>query len=131
MEIGICGVVLSSLSAGSKRSICACSGPQSAAPVDGADPAIPLAPAQTFIVTTHLDTDDSVCDGDCSFREAIKAAKRSASPVYLALANERAGRWLLANKREFPAQSYLREAAHWYAKWGAKAKLKTASRHSL
>src|SRR5512147_992156 len=47
----------------------------------------PASPAQaaTFTVTKTADTDDGVCDADCSLREAIRAANAAAGADTISL----------------------------------------------
>ena len=46
---------------------------------------IPEAQAATFTVSKTADTNDGVCDGDCSLREAIGAANSNAGADTISL----------------------------------------------
>ena len=45
----------------------------------------PFARATTFVVTKTADTNDGVCDADCSLREAINAANANPGPDVITL----------------------------------------------
>ncbi len=49
--------------------------------------AFSIAQAATFTVTKTADTNDGVCDGDCSLREAIAAAEANAGPDVIDFSN--------------------------------------------
>lgn len=51
-----------------------------------ADGTLDLPPAQTLTVTKTADTNDGVCDADCSLREAVTAANALASPSAVSFA---------------------------------------------
>lgn len=57
------------------------------------------------------------------FNNAISAALRSGLTNFAAIANERAGEYMLEANDEFWGQAFIKDAWDCYARWGALAKV--------
>jgi predicted ATPase/class 3 adenylate cyclase/GAF domain-containing protein len=56
------------------------------------------------------------------YDQTIEIAKNQDCPMYVALANERAGRWFLSKNLPKFAKSYIEEAEYYYTIWGCPIK---------
>ncbi|HEX9260661.1 MAG TPA: adenylate/guanylate cyclase domain-containing protein, partial [Acidimicrobiales bacterium] len=71
------------------------------------------------LIRLHGDVNEAVA----RFEEAIESAHASGFVRDEAMANELAGRCLLAAGRQKPAEGYIRAAYHLYERWGARRKV--------